>query len=358
MGLLLTPAAANPLDKIFDVRSTRLHTASSVFVIPDQFFGLELEIENIRGSIIEKAPPGWAIKTDGSLRGGASREYISDGPRAPGELIKDVDDLLAALILHGNTEARCSSFRTSMHVHMDFTRREDYKNMPYDSIHGVQSVALLYYLLEDQFFEISGQDRKRSGFCFPLDETLPLFARFLFDATTASVNGGRYYGMNFKSLARLGTLEFRHMPLSLNRNRVITWLDTLCRLKKWAYDHVRRDINPGNPDIIETPDVVANCLTYVFHHYPHVINTYSQEAVNKKAHKLDTALTSLEMGARAGALQGVLLSGEEPQQSTTVKARTKVNIRPQLGDEERARAARNMNRVMAEMAQRLREPRG
>ena len=360
MGLTLTARAADPLNKIFDVRTTSLNTASNVFVIPDQFFGLELEVENVRGPVVERAPDGWSIKNDGSLRGATAREYVSDGPRAPGELVKDVDNLMEALILNGNNEDRCSSFRTSMHVHMDFTRRSDYKNIPYDSIHGVQATALLYYCLEDQFYEISGRDRKRSGFCFPLDETVPVFARFLHDASSAGSSGGRYYGMNFRSLARFGTLEFRHMPLTMDRNKIIAWLDTLCRLKKWAYDNVRRDVKPGNPDLIETPDVVPNCLGYVFHHFPEVIPSFNQDLLRKKLSKLDAVLTSMEMADHAGSLSKYLDIQGDAQHKAPRKARAfKV-----ADDETMARVIRTreeldrLREAMNRQAVRVRNPLG
>ncbi len=133
-----------------------------------------------------------------------------------------------------------ASFRTSTHVHFNFSNPEPYENIPEDTLERIQNFLCLYYLVEDVFYGIAGSDRECSGYCSSFKTAFADFAGLL-RATTASEFtralklSARYYGCNPKSLEKYGTIEFRHLPLTPSAEEMARWINTIMRLKVMAY---------------------------------------------------------------------------------------------------------------------------
>lgn len=279
----------NPLSSYFSgLTKTRLSIPSQDLVIPDQFMGIELEIENVPRSLTRNpAPSGWVAKTDGSLRG-SSLEYVSDGPVCGQQLMESVSRLMGELQANDCSIERNASFRTSTHVHVDFTRTDPYVNMPPDSFHGAQQVVVLYWMLEDLFFAVAGEHRRRSGYSFQFDDAPGDLSRFLgVNNVYATMEAQRYYGLNFKSLSKFGTLEFRHMPLLLDREQLMRWLRTIMRLKLWAYTNLREDTGTAPRfDLTASTDGVAEAAEFVMSEYPHALSALDMGTVSRRVEDL------------------------------------------------------------------------
>lgn len=296
MALALPSLNSVPL--FFGVRGLRVHRGSNELPLRDQFFGIELEIENL-SSLARKTMmglSGWAAKSDGSLRGGGALEMVSKDAQCGEELLTNIDALYDVFARFSINDKGNSSFRTSTHVHMDFSRTDTYA--PYgfsDSLLGAKNVVLVYYMLEDLFFEVAGKARRRSGYSFAYDDAPGDLYRFLVSGGEHAIGRShRYYGLNFSSLAKFGTLEFRHMPLILDKIQLIKWLKTLQFLKIWTYQNV----NAGTYDFTESSRGIEEAANYVFQMYPGVASQLDMAAVDARVEGINleleaAAITSL-----------------------------------------------------------------
>ena len=220
------------------VKSPRIHKIGGDLVLQDQWIGVEHEVEYCNsGPTTQDAMRklGWAYHADGSLRNNGA-EWVFDGPAIGQEVIDRLN------VFEGMAEQKKwqASFRTSTHVHIGFSQDTPYMDIPEDTLERVQKFLCLYYVLEEGFFGYAAQDRKLCGYCEPFslcpDDFLALI-RTQDPYTFAEVIRGshRYYGCNPASLAKHGTIEFRHLPLQLKAKDTLDWINMLLRMKKWAY---------------------------------------------------------------------------------------------------------------------------
>lgn len=299
MGLMLY--SRDSVSRIFGHTPTVIHVPSDSLPISDQFFGIELELENVPRDLTnlpQSLRGGWLTKTDGSLRGRAV-EIISNGPQCGASLLRHIDELYAFFGLHQISADNNASFRTSTHVHMDFTRESRYTGgMAPDSLHGAQCVVLLYYLLEEQFFNIAGLHRRRSGFSFGYDEAPTELWDFLGPSAQHYVReANRYYGLNFRSLASHGTLEFRHLPLVVDQQVLLKWLRMLCRLKLWAYENMRQDTGRGL-DILSDMDALQQANAHIFSEYS--LPPLNMDIIAGRVEELSSVLDSINTPGTSG----------------------------------------------------------
>lgn len=249
----------------------------SRFIIPDQYVGIELEMEGL--AKVPKWPPFWTRHDDGSLRNGL--ELVTDGPKMGTSLVEALDSI--AEFFHAQRNRTLSSFRTSTHVHLDFTRSTKYGEdvLGADTLYKAQNVALLYYALEPAFYAVAGKDRELTGYCYSLGASVIDFVEWL-----ASSRGqfrrdtSRYYGLNFSSLVKFGTMEFRHMPLIKDTKEITRWVNVLMRLKRHVYIALS---TTDSPEYLSDPDALRAAGEYVFAEYP-------------------DALASLDWGRRVAAV--------------------------------------------------------
>lgn len=186
---------------------------------PD-LFGVELELESLNNIPVI---PMWSIKEDQSLRNGV--EYVLDRPYA-GASLEDAIKGFYAVDLKWN-----NSVRTSTHIHV---------NVSDCDLAVVQTMTILMYAVEDALFDVVGASRKWSGYAMALSEMDPVRLRKLFshnrDDNIVSLSPGRnqdrYYGFNFASVSRHGTVEFRYFPGGPGYEELCEWLDFVTAIKK------------------------------------------------------------------------------------------------------------------------------
>ncbi len=290
--------AREALNHFYDVRVNRINTVDQSFSIPDQFFGVEIEVENLPREFTASNIPGWTMTSDGSLRGSGSREYIFDGPQSPGQMVRSINAFYDRADRNGLADRNVSSFRTSIHVHMDFTRNTAYEcGLPMDTMHGAQVTGLLYYGMEDLFYRVAdsfagGFERRKSGYSFDIDAVPVDFVNWMVNPSSGPPEAGRYYGMNWNSLAKYGTIECRHLPLVLDRTVVFNWIETLSRLKRFAYERLRMDVEPSGVDVLTNPSIIDEAVPYVFARFPSVISHYNPQATATRVEKMATMITA------------------------------------------------------------------
>lgn len=185
-------------------------------------FGVEIEVEGVN---LPREITGWTVTEDGSLRGDESFEYVMPRPLD----LKGVRNSLNAL---EEAYAACDSdvvesVRAGVHVHVnvqDFTVKQLF------------TFATCYYLLEDLLIRWCGEYREGNLFCLRTkDAEYVLFA--LVDAIQnknmkyLANENIRYASMNFNSLFKYGSLEFRAMRGTSDLNAIYKWTEILSELR-------------------------------------------------------------------------------------------------------------------------------
>ena len=220
--------------------------------IPDQFVGVEIELEGQSNKEVaahrNNGRPFWAEHEDGSLRGGI--EYVLAQPTM-GNTLRE-----AIHYFFRNFKTFTESPRTSIHVHLNMLQENE-------TIEGLKNMVVLYYMFENAFFTIADENRKWNGYCNPFEDNPPEVMATILGvpdveelrgslAVSAGRNTNRYYGLNINSLQKYGTLEFRHLPLVRDEERLFSWIKLLMELKKAA--NIMADEGTSPEELFKTPD--------------------------------------------------------------------------------------------------------
>lgn len=210
-------------------------TPSSVygFKTPPGDIGVEIEAEAANrlpgsGSI----PGDWAATTDGSLRGNAI-EYVSAFPIRIDALQTHVNGLKEAIKRHGTRINH--SFRAGVHIHI---------NACHLTLDQIADFASTYYILEHALTRYCGNNREGNLFCLRLEDAeAPLFflenALMKNDFHQFETDNIRYSALNFRSLSRHGSLEFRAMETTPDFEKVIPWATMLYNMREWSIRNPR-----------------------------------------------------------------------------------------------------------------------
>lgn len=196
-------------------------------------FGIEIELEgkNILKPPLEVAEY-WSAVNDGSLRklmpGDEAIEYVSRYPYD----IKQTEIALTNLFKYLNTPPAkvYESYRTSVHVHINFGLEE------FRTIYNFMTLALLF---DELLVSQNGDHRIGNNFCLRAKDAVGQVVSLMnsiehgknFFHITANE---RYSSINFASLMKFGSIEFRSLECTTHQGRVMHWINTLARLKEKA----------------------------------------------------------------------------------------------------------------------------
>lgn len=207
----------------------------------DAYFGIEVEVEYIHAkNQIAYDTEGnflWNNIEDGSLRNNG-REFVSIP--LPHYYVKpSLEKLLVTLSNNPKTAGFEFSDRTSVHVHVGCN------NM---TVQQLQGFILSYLVLEPLLYSFCGGDRHRNIFCIPVNEAKIMqnqIGQFIkanesnyktkLDSITRVWK--KYLGFNLMPLRTKGTVEFRHMPGTLDIEKLSNWVDIIAELKLFAETH-------------------------------------------------------------------------------------------------------------------------
>lgn len=189
-------------------------------------FGIEIEVEGAALNIPRN--PYWKVDHDGSLR--ANPECVEYVLRQP---LKYDDSILALEYLNQQHEANGSvlnwSYRCSAHVHV---------NVQAEEVLTVLRLAYIYYIFENLLVKWSGNEREGNRFCLRLQDSYEI------SQTIANVfsepfehideNRIRYAALNFASLRKYGSVEFRSLSGTTDKARIEKWLKMLLAILQAA----------------------------------------------------------------------------------------------------------------------------
>jgi len=189
--------------------------------------GIEVEIE-----AVDEFPPQdrlryyWKHHMDGSLRGEYNAEYVLTRPMPMGTAFKALDKLQKELGGYG-TEI-IDSVRAGTHVHInvgDLTFLE------------MWTMVTCWYVLEELLtYTMCGEGRGGNHFCLRAKDADPILNKASKALKTGDLRGlkgddVRYSALNFVSLFKYGSLEFRAMRTPKNFEEIKEWVEVLMNLK-------------------------------------------------------------------------------------------------------------------------------
>lgn len=191
-------------------------------------FGVEVEVE---GKNLCDPTKGWLTTRDGSLRGAYPREaceYIFNKPESLASSVRMIHQL------NKNMEKNSKlnfSFRCSTHVHVNV------QHLTYP-----QFLAFLYtsVLLENVLMNFCGTERINNRFCLRIQDA-ELYVDLLKNLFKSSAylgdireNDLRYSAINIGSVNKYGSVEFRGMRGTLDKEVLIPWLKILYAIREFS----------------------------------------------------------------------------------------------------------------------------
>lgn len=194
-------------------------------------FGVEIELE---GKGVENPTDAiydyWTAHNDNSLRklkpGDGAIEYVFSKPYDLKTTEVAVSRMMA--FLNGPKITVYDSYRTSIHVHLNFGIE------PFRVIYNFMALSLI---LDELLVSQNGEHRIGNNFCLRAKDALGQVTEL-----TQSIEGGhaffslqpnnRYSSINFASLLKFGSIEFRSLECTTHEGRVMHWIKTLNRIKE------------------------------------------------------------------------------------------------------------------------------
>lgn len=199
--------------------------------IPADAFGVEVELEGSNLKTLDKViNEMWAIHPDHSLRAHAGDccEYVFAKPYDFENSKKAIDALFD--YLNGGICKVADSYRTSIHVHLNFAK-ETYRT--------IFNFITLCFIFDELLVSQNGHHRIGNNFCLRARD-----AEGQVTALIDSVQNGhmffnigkneRYSSINFVSLMKFATVEFRSLECTTHKGRLMHWINTLARLKEFS----------------------------------------------------------------------------------------------------------------------------
>jgi hypothetical protein len=233
--------------------------------------GVELEIENCNE---EWCTAGFKVVPDGSLRN-SGLEFVSS-PMTYSNMVYALDTFYD----RNKPQVRWSeiypeeydissnySDRTSIHVHT---------NVGDLTIKQLQTLCLLYEVFENLLFAFVGNDRDKNIFCVPWQETTLSYSvipKLVTDPGSIR-NWQKYTALNLLPIMSQGSVEWRHLHGTSNRDQIYTWLRLIghmyayvlsCEFDKTAdvfkalntssaYDKMLDEVYKGDADRLRVPN--------------------------------------------------------------------------------------------------------
>lgn len=188
-------------------------------VVQNHPLGIEVEYE--RAYTAPDNIVGWTMHHDGSLRDGGV-EYVFTQPTHTN---KGIENKLRRLSRIANKLKWGTSVRTGVHVHVNM------QGIEHDAL---RNVLLAYALAEPALYSYAGSSRHENPYCVPWyyapqDAVLSMKAIHYMhsgdtrNAVTTLMRTNKYSGLYLRPLTTFGTIEFRHLPTTLDADRLVEW---------------------------------------------------------------------------------------------------------------------------------------
>lgn len=218
----------------------------------DCLIGIEVEVEYIfkrTGYLMlpEAHAFLWNSTEDNSLRNNG-REFVSQ-PIKGNQIPFALEVLFTGLKKDRSTIGYEFSDRTSIHVHVN------YRN---DTLETLANTLLIYLTVEKLLYEFVGGNRSKNIFCVPLYDSNSVEGyALLFKALQGDANAicdvlktyfSKYSGLNLLPLLKYGTIEYRHLVGTDDRQKIMSWINLILKIKTYAS---KMDFQSLKPKILD-----------------------------------------------------------------------------------------------------------
>jgi hypothetical protein len=219
-----------------DTLSRHLHLQGSAAVDKD-VYGIEIELEGRRICTNEfSVRKYWTTAEDGSLRtlepNSEAIEYKLPVPYDYPSTIKAISSLFDYLNSPGVEVF--PSYRTSIHIHLNFGLEE---------FRTIYNFMTLSFILDELLTSKNGDHRIGNNFTLRARDALGQLVSIISSIQEGQhfygiTTNERYSSINFASLTKFGSIEFRSLECTTDKARLINWIDTLSYMKGKSRDFV------------------------------------------------------------------------------------------------------------------------
>lgn len=232
-------------------------------------FGVEIEVEGTKlpnQEFSKEFDKYWKVELDGSLKAMESLEYVFRSPLN----IEQSEEALTILYdaFEKNKSVIDNSGRAGVHVHLNVQSLTPIQLMTF---------ATLYYVMEDYFVHWCGEARVGNHFCLRASDAEAVIYKLLECCKNRewrhlNTDDIRYASLNWNSLFKYGSVEFRSMRSTDNKNDILTYINLINQLLKASYRY-------NNPqEVIEFFSMHGNPFEFV----QIIMEEYANEFVNIK----------------------------------------------------------------------------
>ena len=203
--------------------------------------GLEIEVEGRRLPRVETEV--WRTERDSSLKASEAYEYVLRQPVPLAKVGKAMDELLE--LFKENRAIANDSYRAGIHAHVNI------QDLTYMQLANFVTLSICY---EGLLSEYCGESRKGNLFCLRVqdaEQTVEDWLRAFNTRSFGNQNHLKYGFVNLATVGLYGSLEFRGLNGTVDKDRIKEWCNTLIRIKEYA----KTFDNPGT--IIEQSSVLG-----------------------------------------------------------------------------------------------------
>lgn len=242
----------------------------------DGNYGVEIEMEGDklprpgRSALFDKM---WRVEKDGSLKAGENFEYVFNKPMTLAGTRAALTSLDA--MLRENKSTVFDTGYAGVHVHLNV---QNFNKME------LVTLATLWYILEDHIVAWCGEGRVGNQFCLSSGDAEGVLYN-LFEAVTKkdwrhlNTDEIRYAALNWNSLFKYGSIEFRCMSSTRDMDRIYRFVQIIDRLSNISKD-------------FETPVQVISALSMIDNDnefIKHIMGEFADELYNEKLSLYKTA---------------------------------------------------------------------
>jgi hypothetical protein len=192
--------------------------------ISDKTLGLEIEVEgeNLPDYISDK----WRVESDDSLKTDEAFEYVTAKPHTLYGIKCRINELKKAYEERNSTIHE--SVRAGVHVHLNV---QDW------NVKQVMTFATAYYVIEDVLMQYAGENREGNLFTLRAQDAEYVIFKLLDVLKKRNLNLLntsiiRYASLNYYSLFKYGTLEFRGMRGTGDLDAIYDWVKVIDELSR------------------------------------------------------------------------------------------------------------------------------
>ncbi len=228
-------------DLVHHIPDYRSFKESEELIATSTLLGVEIELEDCPLETLTESTLYWHVGYDDSLRGDNAVEVRFTSPLGSFDTVKALRELENFIITSDITPI--ISYRTSTHIHIDI-RTLNTKQL--------LNFILLVIFMEPVLFNYCRQYRSISPFSLPITTKQQSINTTINRSSTYTepetniiksilkyfIDSVRYAGINFASISKFGSVEFRMLEGCYKVDKLLPWINILLSLyeKSIAYD--------------------------------------------------------------------------------------------------------------------------